>query len=147
MHPDPMQKSIQIVQGRDGDPAAVRRRIRGGWFAFAVCAAGFGVAAGAAILCAHGQSSPVAATTPTQTAANAQTGAPGEQGKPAVAAMTTGQQEKEIASECADLLKMATALKSEVDKTTKDTLSVTVVRKANEIEQLAHKARTGTPKS
>lgn len=54
---------------------------------------------------------------------------------------------QEIAGECADLLKLAAALKTEVDKTTKDTLSVTVVRKAGEIEQLAHKVRTGTGKS
>lgn len=47
------------------------------------------------------------------------------------------------AGEAADLLEMATALKAEVDKSTKDTLSVTVVRRAGEIEQLAHKARTG----
>ncbi len=41
---------------------------------------------------------------------------------------------------------MATDLKQEVAKTTKDTLSVTVIRKAGEIEQLAHKVRTGNPK-
>ncbi len=40
---------------------------------------------------------------------------------------------------------MATDLKSEVDKSTKDVLSVGVVRKAGEIEQLAHKVRTGSP--
>lgn len=37
---------------------------------------------------------------------------------------------------------MATDLKAEVDKSTKDMLSVTVVRKATAIEQLAHKVRT-----
>ena len=56
-------------------------------------------------------------------------------------------QKQEVASECANLLKMATDLKTEVDKTTKDTLSVTVVRKAGEIEQLAHKVRLGDGKS
>lgn len=50
---------------------------------------------------------------------------------------------QDAAGEAADLLKMATALKAEVDKSTKDTLSVTVVRRAGEIEQLAHKARMG----
>jgi hypothetical protein len=55
-------------------------------------------------------------------------------------------QQQEVATEAADLLKMATVLKSEVDKTTKDQLSVTVVRKAGEIEQLAHKVRTGPGK-
>jgi hypothetical protein len=54
--------------------------------------------------------------------------------------------QREIEAESSDLLKMATALKAEVDKSTKDTLSVTVVRKAGEIEQLAHKVRLGTGK-
>jgi hypothetical protein len=46
-----------------------------------------------------------------------------------------------VAVQSANLLKMAYDLKSEVDKTTKDTLSVTVVRRAAEIEQLARKMR------
>jgi hypothetical protein len=33
---------------------------------------------------------------------------------------------------------MAIDLKAEVDKTTKETLSITVIRKAGEIEKLAH---------
>jgi len=57
------------------------------------------------------------------------------------------QSKLEVASQCAELLKLATDLKTEVDKSTKDTLSVTVVRKAGQIEQLAHKVRTGTGKS
>jgi len=36
------------------------------------------------------------------------------------------------------LLKLATELKAEVDKSTKDTLSLGVIRKADEIEKLAH---------
>ncbi|MGB0082557.1 MAG: hypothetical protein WBP90_13610 [Terracidiphilus sp.] len=40
---------------------------------------------------------------------------------------------------------MATDLKTEVDKSTKDMLSVGVVRKAGQIEQLARKVRTGSP--
>ena len=55
-------------------------------------------------------------------------------------------QKQEVADECARLLKMAAALKTEVDKTNKDTLSVTVVREAGEIEQLAHKVRAGMGK-
>jgi len=43
--------------------------------------------------------------------------------------------------ECADLLKLANDLKVAVDKTTKDELSLSVVRKASEIEQMAHKLR------
>lgn len=45
---------------------------------------------------------------------------------------------KELAADSAELLKLATELKAEVDKTTKDTLSLTVIRKAGEIEKLAH---------
>jgi len=76
----------------------------------------------------------------------AQGEAPGKNG--AQAKRTAIDSEKqELASECAQLLQMAAALKTEVDKTTKDTLSITVVRKAGEIEQLAHKARSGTGKS
>ena len=48
-----------------------------------------------------------------------------------------------IAGQCANLLKLATTLKAEVDKTTKDVLSVTVVRDAGRIQQLAHKMRNG----
>jgi len=55
--------------------------------------------------------------------------------------------EPEAARECADLLKMATDLKAAVDKTTQDTLSVTVVRKANQIEEFARKVRLGSGKS
>jgi hypothetical protein len=47
----------------------------------------------------------------------------------------------QVAKQCADLFKMATELKSAVDKTSAGTLSITVVRKAGEIEQLAHKVR------
>jgi hypothetical protein len=47
-----------------------------------------------------------------------------------------------VANDTANLLRLANNLKTEVDKTTPDTLSVTVVRQANEIEKLAHKMRT-----
>lgn len=56
-------------------------------------------------------------------------------------------QKQEIARQCADLLKLATELKTEVDKTTRNELSVTVVRKASQIEKLARKVRTGRPNS
>lgn len=59
--------------------------------------------------------------------------------------MTPEERSKqEVAQECADLLKLATDLKSQVDKARKDELSVSVVRKATEIEQMAHKVRSGT---
>jgi hypothetical protein len=45
---------------------------------------------------------------------------------------------KMISDESAVLLKLATDLKTEVDKTNKDTLSMNVIRKADAIEKLAH---------
>jgi len=45
---------------------------------------------------------------------------------------------KQIAQESAKLLKLATELKAEVDKTDKDTLNLKVIRQADQIEKLAH---------
>jgi hypothetical protein len=51
------------------------------------------------------------------------------------------ERRKQIAEDSARLLKLATDLKGEVDKTTKDTLSLNVIRKADEIEKLAHSVK------
>ena len=51
------------------------------------------------------------------------------------------ERKKQIADDSAQLLKLATELKAEVDKTTKDTLSLNVIRKADEIEKLAHSVK------
>lgn len=51
------------------------------------------------------------------------------------------ERKKQISDDSARLLKLATELKSEVDKTTKDTLSLGVIRKADEIEKLAHSVK------
>jgi hypothetical protein len=69
-----------------------------------------------------------------------------ESAVPALAALPPGPPDstdprKLVNWECADLLKMANDLKAAVDKTTKDELSLSVVRKAGEIEQMAHKLR------
>jgi hypothetical protein len=48
-----------------------------------------------------------------------------------------GDRKKQIADESTELLNMALALKAEVDKTTKDTLSLNVIKKADQIEKLA----------
>ena len=53
-------------------------------------------------------------------------------------AAANAERRKQIADDSARLLKLATELKAEVDKTTKDTLSLTVIHKADEIEKLAH---------
>lgn len=58
---------------------------------------------------------------------------------PADAGGDTARQK--INNECVDLLKMANDLKMAVDKTNKDVLSVQVVRKANDIEQLARRVK------
>jgi hypothetical protein len=47
------------------------------------------------------------------------------------------ERKKQIADDTAKLLELATELKSEVDKTSKDTLSINVIRKAESIERLA----------
>ncbi len=75
-----------------------------------------------------------ATTEPAQTAA-----AP-----PPPVKLPTDPRQRKVAIECSDLLKMATDLKAAVDKSTKDELSVDVVRKAGELEQYARKLRTGT---
>jgi len=51
------------------------------------------------------------------------------------------ERKRQIADDSAKLLKLATDLKAEVDKTTKDTLSLNVIRKADEIERLAHNVK------
>jgi hypothetical protein len=61
---------------------------------------------------------------------------------PAVAAPADTQspndaRQQQIADQSAQLLKLATELKAEVDKTSKDTLSLAVIRKADAIERVA----------
>jgi hypothetical protein len=51
------------------------------------------------------------------------------------------EQQKQLVEANAKLLKLATDLKNEVDKTNLDTLSITIIRKADEIEKLAHSVR------
>ncbi len=54
---------------------------------------------------------------------------------------TVQQKREQLAADSARLLKLATELKADVDKTTKDQLSITVVKKADEVEKLARKVR------
>jgi hypothetical protein len=51
------------------------------------------------------------------------------------------ERKRQISDDSAKLLKLASDLKSEVDKTSKDTLSLGVIRKADEIEKLAHNVK------
>jgi len=85
-------------------------------------------------------------------AANTQAPAQDQPTKQEVTAVPAGQQQTErleadprqteIVDDSANLLKLANSLKAEVDKTTQDTLSLVVIRHADEIERLAHKMRT-----
>lgn len=47
--------------------------------------------------------------------------------------------EKQLAADTARLLVLANQLKAELDKGSKDTLSLSVIKKAEEVEKLAHK--------
>ena len=130
-----------------------RRRSRVQWLCALASAAVVAVVAAAGLVRSHAQSWPSHTTVvyvPLPPPANSQVSqapAAGQQKQqdPVETAMKTQQQQ--VADEAADLLKLATDLKAAVDKTTKDQLSVGVVRKAGAIEQLAHKVRTGTGKS
>lgn len=72
---------------------------------------------------------------------NQQMEAQEQQAKQQNFAAANAERKKQIADDSAKLLKLATELKTEVDKTTKDTLSLGVIRKADEIEKLAHNVK------
>jgi hypothetical protein len=61
-----------------------------------------------------------------------------EQSKKANFPAANVERERQIANDTLKLLELATELKAEVDKTSKDTLSINVIRKAESIEKLAH---------
>lgn len=48
------------------------------------------------------------------------------------------ERKRQLDSDSAQLLKLAAELKAEIDRTPQDTLSLSIVRKAEEIERLAH---------
>ena len=109
------------------ESAPIQTALAPGPFAATLAAAGIEWAVAVARSWNSAQSTPVPAKAQSEREAGA---------APADAAAN-----QEIASACADLLKMATDLKAEVDKTTKDTLSVPAVRKAGAIEAFARKLR------
>jgi hypothetical protein len=51
------------------------------------------------------------------------------------------ERQKKLVADTDKLLALATDLKAQVDKTNKDTLSVDVIKKADEIEKLAHSVK------
>ncbi len=119
------------------------------------CVVGLAVGAGTGLIRTQAQQSfPLPAINPpgaqasppgAKPSSDASQKAPGSSAQPADAAAAQSN-ETEVAKQCGDILKLATELKAEVDKSSKDQLSVPVVRKAGEIEQLAHKVRTSTGK-
>lgn len=61
-----------------------------------------------------------------------------QQQKKANFEVANAERKKQLTDDSARLLKLANELKAEVDKTDKDTLSIAVIKKAEEIERLAH---------
>jgi len=57
------------------------------------------------------------------------------------AKMRAIDRQKQLVSDTQKLLALATQLKTDVDKSNKDMLSLDVVRKADEIEKLAHSVK------
>jgi hypothetical protein len=80
-------------------------------------------------------------TTPSDANAQMEMREQQQQTKQSDFAAANEERKKQIADDTAKLLKLATELKTEVDKTSKDTLSLGVIRKADEIERLAHSVK------
>jgi hypothetical protein len=57
------------------------------------------------------------------------------------AKLRNDDRQKKLVADTDKLLALATDLKAQVDKSTKDTLSVDVIKKADEIEKLAHSVK------
>ena len=57
------------------------------------------------------------------------------------AKLQNNDRQKRLVADTDKLLSLATDLKAQVDKSTKDTLSVDVIKKADEIEKLAHSVK------
>ena len=152
---------MNAVRRRSVKREAGRAQSRGLWLFALGCISALVVATGAGLIKTQAQESfPLPAINPpgakaapgTQATSTPGGDPPGKQ----QAGQQAGQQnvptaadaqKQEIANQCADLLQMATELKKAVDKSRPDTLSVTVVRKAGDIEQYAHKLRAANGKS
>jgi nitric oxide reductase activation protein len=55
--------------------------------------------------------------------------------------MRNNERQKQLVSDTDKLVALANELKADVEKSNKDTLSLDVVRKADEIEKLAHSVK------
>jgi hypothetical protein len=120
-----------------------RKRKRHSWYAILAYLLAIGGAASAPVCFAQividkSIHNPVLTTPPD---ANAQMQMRDQQAKAQNFAAANTERKKQIAEDSAKLLKLAADLKVEVDKTNKDTLSLDVIRKADEIERLAHNVK------
>jgi hypothetical protein len=113
----------------------------GSFCAVACCAAFIALATGSS--CCRAQSVPVASNSPSTASSGTHADPATQLHNPSMPKTEVDPQRQKIVSECADLLKLATDLKEQVDKSTKDQLSAAVVHKADEIEQLARKLKNG----
>jgi hypothetical protein len=90
---------------------------------------------------------PAAAPAPAQTEEKSPGNSPAPAQPPAAAkaAQNPGDpaevRKDQIAADSAKLFQLANELKAEMDKSTKDTLSLSVMKKAEEVEKLARKVR------
>jgi hypothetical protein len=134
-----------ISNGQESRKLRAQRLVQ--WRCFVGCIVGLAVVTGVGLIRTHAQESfPLPAINPPGTKASAPASgsapSPAAQSAPQQAGTTaSGTSTPEVAEQCAELLKLATDLKTAVDKSSSGTLSVTVVRTAGEIEQLAHKVR------
>jgi hypothetical protein len=140
---------LDSMKQRDGIGSSTWLRPSGRWAMVCVCI----LAMGAALAGAPQQVQPSSAQTDSGSAPTAEPGA----SHPAAGAASqatpsppngglnpdalNAERKEQIAAGSARLLKLATELKAEVDKSSKDTLSVSVIRKAEEIEKLAHSVK------
>lgn len=96
----------------------------------------------AALAPVAGQQQPSNPAQPLQSPAAAAPSDPGaRQSEPQTSGAASAGQKKHTVVETENLVKMAEELKAEVDKTTQNTLSLPVIRKAAEIERTAHAVR------
>ena len=105
-----------------------------------------GLTFAAAITCVAQDGRPAANPpgTPPQASSAAPQAAAGQTPSQQSNVPSDSEQKKQISAESTQLLAMAVALKAELDKTNKDVLSLNVIRKADEIEKLAHTVKEKT---
>jgi len=110
------------------------------WVRIVACLAATAALTGAGHPGQHVPSESAAKTAPVKDS-NPQMPMRGQQTPQQKSGANNGENSTEAAAYSAMLLKMAIELKTEVDKTNKDMLSVTVVRKADALQKLAHQVK------